>query len=244
MNPTMKRSLILIFIGAISLWSVWTSTNRWISGIFGIGGILLILIGIMSIQSWAEERNKARLSDAYDPDFKFNKKRLLTLQKISAVFLILSFLGIIISRSWWCTLFNKLYFVLLFGGLGLVLSYILIVYIIAPRVPEMQYAHEDVEKMIYSYVAGLSLCIYIACIAINHHTAKNNKGKFGIYVIASVKEELTSHEAISIKISEGDERTFPTSMKFWEEAKIGDSVRVDIKKGALGFKHFFNFEKK
>lgn len=244
MNPIIIRSLILISIGALSLWSVWTSTNRWLSGIFGIGGMLLILIGIFSLQAWAEEKNKARLSDEYDPDFKFNKKRLDILQTISGIVLIISFFAIIPTQSWWYTLFNKLYFALVYGGLGFLFSYLLIAYVITPRVPEMRYAHEDVERMIFAYIVSLSFCIYIACISTNYFTAINNDGRKGKFIITSVEEDFNNHEAISIKISEGDERTFPTTMEFWENAKIGDSVKVDIKKGVLGFEHFFNFEKK
>lgn len=244
MHPAVKRALILILIGAISLGSVWTSTNRWISGIFGIGGMLLIISGLFVLSAWAEQKEKERLSDEYDPDFKYSKKRLGQLSWIGGIFAFISFGGVMVSEIWFNTLFNKLYFALLFGILAATVSWFFIMKIIAPKVPEMQVAHEDVGKMILGFMVGIGCCIYLLCLSLNYKTAETGISRKVTFVVSEKEEKYTRTEAIELKITAEDQRTFPTSKEIWESVEVGDSVEITVKKGIFGFEHFLNFEPK
>ncbi len=242
MNQTLKLALVLMAIGGLSLASVWTSTNRILSLVFGIGGMLVILVGLMIMSAWADQKNKEELSDAYDPNFTYNKKKFKAHQYLSYFLLFVVLILLTIGESYFQPLRKEGLFVLLFGGISALLS-TGIVTLLYKRIPELRVPSEKGQSISGIYFFGLTALLLYAFFFLNYKTAMGSEPFQQTFLL--VEKDKTYQRFKSIKLfCDEDEKQFSPTKEEWLTLEKGDSVIVTAQKGKLGFEYFIKFEKK
>lgn len=229
-------------IGGLSLASVWTSTNRILGGIFGLGGGLLIILGLSAISAWAEQKNKEELSDAYDPNFAYSKKKFKAHQYLSYVLYIIVIILIIIGESYFQPLRKEGLFVLLFGGVSAFISGG-IVTLLYKTIPELRVPSEKGQFISAAYFIGLTALLLYAFFFLNYKTAMSSEPFKQTFLLVEKDPTYKRFKSIELFCDE-DEKQFSPTKEEWLTLEKGDSVIVTAQKGILGFEYFINFEKK
>ena len=243
MHPLVRIGLILIGIGAISLWSVWTSSNSWLTFIFGFGGILMIVLGLLTLSAWAEQKEKERLSDEYDPNFQYNKKKYALLCNASYVGIFIAMISIMFTWNRFYSLGSKWWFVIIFGGGALVISYFLVYVFLLRRTPEMRVALKETGTMVFFWWLIVGAVFYHAFLHLNFETARKSSAYQRTFYITEVTDKVEKFETLKVLI-EGEEVKCSPPLDQLQFLLAGDSAVVSVKKGILGFEHFLNFKPK
>ncbi len=235
-----RYAILLIILGAISLASVWTNSNSWLSTIFGFGGFISIILGLTLLGRVADADLQKDLQKAYDPNLVYSEKRLSYLSFFSGSMMIFLFFVLRISQFWFCSLVNKLWFVISIGASSILLAFIL-VHFLYHRIPELQAATEKSISSVVCFFIGFACLGFFIFFGIQFISAQKQAPLKRPYLLHEKIYPHSKTESLIIEINES-KRTFGSSIEDWIRLETGDSIMVDVHRGILGFEHFFKFQ--
>lgn len=235
-NPDFRRNNALF--GAVMILVVLTGTTLtpppphaapMIIGTFSI--MLVVLLAHMFYLQFA-------LQKAVE-SWSISEKRLEQIVDVSTVVLLM--VGYTTTRLLMPNLVEELDFSLLFAGMGLVLGYFVHDYL---KNRFTEFFDEEERKwsiLVKTYLGCLILTLCSAAI-LNHQTAAN-KTQTRVYKVTRTSSNYKKSRYLWLEIAGTSKRFEPKPIE-WEKLQPGDSARVLVGTGVLGFDYILKFEPK
>lgn len=225
-------------VGAISLWSVWTSTEKVLSFVFGFGGMLLIVIGLFIISFAADINFRQALDKEFDPEFEYDEKKLGRIQVFFVVASLFLFFLLRLSAFWFNTLLSKWHFIILIAGAAVLLA-TLITKLLYDRIPELRASVETATSTTVAIWLSMTLLFYMLLLSANYISASKAPFKTEQAVVLKKEKEYDPDDYIELFLR-GKEWSYSPNRASYDLINEGDSITVQIHPGVLGFDHLLN----